>query len=193
MKFKQFFFLLLLAGNAAMAQSIAVNTNDVAAGTRIIITKNHKGKEIEVDDTVAKSGLVFFSAGYQSIKINSKPVVTYFLDLDMFHNNNKLGCINQSTNNVLLTLADGSEIQCFQISDTDCGQQAYKAAFALAPKSGTPEQMHENFKKLQTVGIVRIKVTSTEGELDYKLKSKSTEYIKAHFALIEKTLNGEVK
>ena len=193
MKFKQFLFLLLLAGNAAMAQSIAVNTNDDATGTRIIITKNHKGKEIEVDDTVAKSGLVFFSAGYQSIKIASRPVVTYFLDLDMFHNNNKLGCINQANNNVLLTLADGSEMQCFQISDTDCGQQAYKGAFALAPKNGTADQMKENFKKLQTVGIVRIKVTSTEGELDYKLKSKSTEYIKAHFALIEKTLNGEVK
>jgi hypothetical protein len=193
MKFKQFFFLLLLAGNAAMAQTIAVNTNDTGTGARVIITKNHVGTELKVDDSVAKSGLVFFSAGYQSTTVNNKPVATYFIDLDMFHNNNKLGCIKQAGNNVTLTLADGSTIQCFQISETECGQEAFKAAFAIAPKNGTAEQMKENFKKLQSVAIEKITVKSTEGELDYKIKSKSSKYIMAHFALVEKTLNGSVK
>lgn len=193
MKIKQLLLLVLLAGNAAIAQSIAVNTNDAATGTRVIMTKNHKGNTLEVEDTVAKSGLVFFSAGYQSGTAKGKKVETYFIDLDMFHNNNKLGCINQSANNVTILLKDGSKIECFQISDTDCNPESYKAAFALAPKGGSMEQMEANFKKLLTTEISKITVKTTEGSLEYKIKAKSSEYIKSHFALVEKTLNGSAK
>ena len=193
MKFKQLFLSLLLAGTAATAQTIAVNTNDAATNTRVIITKNHKGGEISVDDTVARNGLAFFSAGYQNTVVNGKPVETYFIDLDMFHNDNKLGCIKQSESNVVLVLEDGNEIQCLQISDTDCDPEAFKAAFALTTKNGTLKQMEENFKKLQSVAIKRIKITTTEDLIDYKITPKSSDYIKAHFALIAKTLQGSVK
>lgn len=193
MKIKQLLLIVLLAGNAAIAQSIAVNTNDTATGTRMILTKNHKGTKLEVEDSVAKSGLAFFSAGYQSGTAKGKKVETYFFDLDMFHNDNKLGCINQSANNVTLLLKDGSKIECFQISDTDCNPESYKAAFALAPKGSSTEQMEANFKKLLTTEITKIIVKTTEGSLDYKIKSKSASYIKDHFALVQKTLNNSAK
>lgn len=188
MKFKHSFLMLLLAGTVATAQSIAVNTNDKATGTRQIITKNHKGKEIKVDDSVAKNGLLFFSAGYQSTIVNDKPVSTYFIDLDMFHNDNKLGCIKQFDNNVLILLEDGTEIQCFQISETECSPDAYKASFALTSKKGSLADMEKNFKKLQTVGISKIIVTTSESSVDYKIRFKSDDYMKAHFALVAKTL-----
>lgn len=193
MKIKQLLLFVLLAGNAAIAQSIAVNTNDTATGNRVIMTKNHKGAKLEVEDSVAKSGLAFFSAGYQSGTAKGKKVETYFIDLDMFHNDNKLGCINQSANNVTIILKDGSKIECFQISDTDCNPESFKAAFALAPKGGSIEQMEANFKKLQATEISKIIVKTTEGSLDYKIKPKASEYIKSHFALVEKTLSGSAK
>lgn len=192
MKFKQLFISALLVGNAALAQTIAVNTTD-AAGNKVILTKNHKGSSLEVDDSVAKTGLVFFSVGYQSGMAKGKSIETYFIDLDIFHNDNKLGCINQSANNVTLILEDGSKIDCFQISDTDCGQEAFKAAFVLSAKGGSTEQMVENFKKLTKVGISKIKVKTSESSLEYKITSKSSDYIKNHFALVEKTLQGSVK
>jgi hypothetical protein len=191
MKLKQIFFLLLLTATVASAQTIDVNTSDAASGTRLILTKNHKGAKIDVDDTVSKTGLIFFSAGYQSSVVKDKKVETYFIDLDMFHNDNKLGCIKQSDNNVLLTLEDGTEIQCFQISDTECSHEAYKASFALTSKKGTLQDMEQNFKKLQTVAITKIEVTTTEGALVYKIRAK--DLLKAHFALVAKTLNGSVK
>lgn len=193
MKIKQLLLFALLAGNAAIAQTIAVNTNDTATGTRVIMTKNHKGTKLEVEDSVAKSGLAFFSAGYQSGTAKGKKVETYFIDLDMFHNDNKLGCINQSANNVTIILKDGSKIECFQISDTDCNPESFKAAFALTPKGGSMEQMQANFKKLQTTEISKIIVKTTEGSLEYKIKPKASEYIKSHFALVEKTLSGSTK
>lgn len=193
MKIKQLLLFALLAGNAAIAQTIAVNTNDAATGTRVIMTKNHKGTKLEVEDSVAKSGLAFFSAGYQSGTAKGKKVETYFIDLDMFHNDNKLGCINQSANNVTIILKDGSKIECFQISDTDCNPESFKAAFALTPKGGSMEQMQANFKKLQTTEISKIIVKTTEGSLDYKIKPKASEYIKSHFALVEKTLSSSAK
>ncbi len=193
MKFKQLFLFILLAGTAATAQTIAVNTNDTAEGTRVIMTKNHRGTELSVDDSVAKSGLVFFSAGYQTNRVQGKTIETYFIDLDMFHNDNKLGCIQQTADNVVLFLKDGTEIQCFQMSDTECSQEAFKGAFALTGKSGSQQQMQENFKKLQTVAIEKIIVKTSEGKLDYRIKSKSADYIKAHFALVAKTIGGSVK
>lgn len=193
MKLKQSLLLLLLAGNAAIAQQIAINTNDATTKTRVIITKNHAGTTITPDDTVVKTGLVFFSAGYQKTTIKNKEVETYFIDLDMFHNDNKLGCIKQGESNALITLEDGSEIQCFQISDTECSPQAFKAAFAIAPKGSTAAQMEDNFKKLQTVAIAKIKITTTEGVKIYKIRSGSSDYIRKHFTLIEKTLKGSVK
>lgn len=180
---------MLLAANAVSAQSLAVNKTDAATGSKIIITKNHKGKEIAVDDSVAKSGLVFFSAGYQNTASNGNTIATYFIDLDMFHNNNKLGCIQQSAENVTLILEDGTEIHCCQISDTECSNEAFKAAFALMSKNESAEQMEQNFKKLQATGINRIKVKTSESSLDYKIGSKSSDYIKKHFGLIAKTLS----
>ena len=192
-KFIQYLLLLLLAGNAAIAQQIAVNTNDAATGTRVIITKNHAGSTIVSDDTVVKTGLVFFSAGYQKTMINQKEVETYFIDLDIFHNNNKLGCIKQGESNIVITLEDGTEINGFQISDTECNPQSFKAAFAIAPKGATTTVMAENFKKMQNSPIAKIKITSTEGFLNYKIRSGSSKYIKDHFALVQKTLNSGVK
>lgn len=191
MKLKQLFFSLLLTATAATAQTIDINTNDAATGTRLILTKNHKGAKIDVDDTVAKTGLIFFSAGYQTSVVTDKKVETYFIDLDMFHNDNKLGCIKQSDNNVTLTLEDGTEIQCFQISETECSHEAYKASFALTSKKGTLQDMEQNFRKLQTVAITKIEVTTTEGALVYKIRAK--DLLKGHFALVAKTLNGSVK
>ncbi|PZR22178.1 MAG: hypothetical protein DI539_06225 [Flavobacterium psychrophilum] len=194
MKLRQIIFVLLLATASATAQTLAVNTNDTKTGSRLILTKNHKGKEITVDDSVAKNGLVFFSAGYQANTVTNKEVKIFYIDLDIYHHNNTIGCIKQSENNLILILEDGSEMQCFQMSDTDCSQEAYKAAFALNNKNGSFEENEKNFKKLQTVGITKIKVTTTETTQEYKTTSKSREYIKAHFALVAKTLNaGAVK
>lgn len=191
MKFKQLIAFMLLTATAASAQVIDVNTNDQKTGTRVILTKNHKGSKIEVEDSVAKTGLLFFSAGYQSVPSKGKTVETYLIDLDMYHNDNKLGCIKQMENNLIITLEDGTEIECFQMSENECGQEAYKASFALTAKKGSFEDMEKNFKKLQTVGIAKIKVITTEGVLVYKIKQK--DYLKAHFALIAKTLNGSIK
>lgn len=192
MKFKQLFIAALLVGNATLAQTIAVNTTD-EAGNKVILTKNHKSNSLQVEDSVAKNGLAFFSAGYQSGTVKGKNTETYFIDLDMFHNDNKLGCINQSANNITLILEDGSKIECFQMSDTDCGQENFKAAFALSSKGGSAEQMVENFKKLTKTGISKIKVKTSESSLEYKIAAKSADYMKSHFALIEKTLQGSVK
>lgn len=190
MRLRQIIFLLLLSSVTATAQTLAVNTNDTKTGSRVILTKNHKGKKPEVDDSVAKTGLVFFSAGYQSHHVGNKDVKTFFIDLNIYHHNNTIGCIRQSANNLILVLEDKSEIQCFQISDTDCNEEEYKAAFALCPKDGRFEENEKNFKKLQTVGISKIKLITTETTQEYKIGSKSKDYMKANFELVSKTLNS---
>lgn len=190
MKLKQTLLaLMLLTGVTALSQTIAINSTDAKTGDVTIQTTNHKGKDFVTDDSVAKKGLVFFSAGYQKTNVKGKSIESYFIDIDLYHHDNRLGCLKQGANNITLELEDGTEIKCFQISDTDCHHEAFKAAFAMTAKNGNLEEMEANFKKLQTVAVKRIIITTTERTLDYKVKDDAKDIIKAHFALVAKTLN----
>jgi hypothetical protein len=193
MKLKIVLILLLLAGNAAIAQSIDANTTDPATGARYITTKNYKGTKAEPSDNVVKRGLVLFSAGYQSVLSSGKQVQTYFIDLNIIHNDNRLGCLQELKSKIILTLEDGTTVECFQISESDCDKISYTASFALMAEGESFTKMAENFRKLMTTKITDMKVITTEGELVYKIKTDSQPYVKSHFALLDKTINATVK
>jgi hypothetical protein len=184
---------LLFCGIAASAQTLLVNNTDSAAGTRIIKTKNHKGGELSLDDSIVKGGAVFFSAGYQSAKTAGKTVETYFIELNIVHNDNRLGCLQELDSRVVLTMADGTKIECFQISESDCDNVAFHATFALMPKGGTLAAMRENFEKLMSGDVEEITILTTEGKLEYRTKKSSRDYLKQHFALIDKTVKAAAK
>ena len=188
MKLKNILSLLLLIGSSAMAQSLHTNTIDKQTGIRTITTNNHKGKEIELDDAISRSGALFFSAGYQQITKKEKTSETYFIELNIVHNDARLGCLENGKGRVLITLADETQIDCIQISDNDCDPIGFVAAFALMPKDGNQEVMKQNFEKLKTTDILKMEVFTTEKSVLYTIKSKSRPYIKNHFTLIDKTI-----
>jgi len=188
-----FLSLLLLTAISATAQTIGVNTIDKAAGTRLIMTSNHDGGTIDLSDSVAKDGTIFFSAGYQEAVVHGKEVGSYFIDLNILHNDNKLGCLREATSKIVLSLSDGSEMECFQVSESDCGAEAFRGTFALIPKGGSTADMDKNFQKLITTEIEDIKVIATEGTLHYNIRSKQRKYLKNHFALVDKTIKEAVK
>lgn len=177
----------LLMAFCANAQSIAEDTTDNDTGTRTVITKNFAAKEIGPDDTIARDGLVFFSAGVQQTKKANTTVEIYFVELNIVHSDSRLGCLTQGVSKIILELEDGSKMECTQISDTDCDPLGFKSAFALMPKGGTSLQMKQNFEKLKNVQIRKIDVITTEREVIYAVKSKSRQFIQGHFALLEKT------
>lgn len=184
---------LLFLGAAASAQTILVDNKDAATGTRMIKTDNQQGAKLDLDDSVVRGGAVFFSAGYQSAAPGGKLVETYFIDLNIVHNDNRLGCLQEFDSQVILTLTDGSKMECFQISESDCDKVAYHASFALMPRNGSPETMKQNFEKLMTTGISEILIVTTEGKLEYKIKTSSRDYIRKHFALIANTVKTGTK
>ncbi|AWH84228.1 hypothetical protein HYN59_03470 [Flavobacterium album] len=185
--------LLLLISTAASAQTIFVNHADPATGSRVVQTNNQIGPQLDMDDSISKHGALFFAAGYQSATTAGKLVATYYIDLNIIHNDNRLGCLRQLESRIILTLEDGTKMECIQISDSDCDKAAFHAVFALMPKGGTTETMKQNFEKLINTGITEIKVITTEKELDYKIKKDFVPYLKKHFALIDKTVNGSAK
>ncbi|MES2486056.1 MAG: hypothetical protein V4581_08955 [Bacteroidota bacterium] len=190
-KILKLFLGCLLISQATWAQSIALNITDQETGNRFILTSNKKGKDPSVDDSVARSGIVLFAAGYQEdkkTKLNS-----YFIDLNIVHNDNRIGCLKEDAVNAILTLADGSQISCFQISETDCGKEAFKGVFALMAKSGNSADMQANFERLQKSEIKRIELITTEKKLVYKMTDDSQEYIKKHFSLLASTIKTASK
>jgi len=187
MNFKSLIVLLLLC-NVAFAQSLITNNFDKKTGIRTLATKSIKGSEVTPDDTVARNGMLFFSAGYQEIKGTDKSTETYYIELNMLHREPALGCVENGKSRAEITLADDTVIDCIQISDTDCDPVGFIAAFALMPKGGKTDVMKQNFDKLMATDIMKIKVYTSETTITFNIKTKSRPYIKSHLALISKTI-----
>jgi len=190
-KILKLFFAYLLISQATWAQSIALNINDQETGNRFILTSNKKDKDPSIDDSVARAGIVLFAAGYQEDKATK--LNTYFIDLNIVHNDNRVGCLKEDAVNAILTLVDGSQISCFQISETDCGKEAFKGVFALMTKSGNPADMQANFEKLQKTEIKKIELITTEKKLVYKITDNAQASIKNHFSLLASTIKTSLK
>lgn len=184
---------LMFLGITASAQSLIVNNTDSATGSRLVKTDNKEGAKLDLDDSVVKGGAVFFSAGYQSSKAGIKVVDTYFIDMNIVHNDNSLGCLQEFDSQIILILEDGTKVECFQISESDCDKVAFHASFALMPKAGKIETMKENFEKLMTTAITEMIIVTTERKLEYKTKKSSRDFMKKHFALIDKTVKSSAK
>lgn len=182
---------LLLLCNFANAQMIAVNTTDPETGNKFIITRNYDGGEMDLDDSVVKSGAVFFAVGCQSSKTAVKAVETYFIELDIIHNDNRLGCLQELNGKLLLTFEDGTEMECFQISPSDCNQNTYKAAYALMKRGSMPDEMKSNMQKVMATPIKKLTVFTTTKELEYTIKPKLRDQLMSHFLLIDKTVNNQ--
>ena len=187
MKITKLAFILLLC-QAAMAQTLLVNTTDKDTGARTLITNNHKGAEITIDDSVARDGLMFFSAGYQETKVGSTMGQLYFIELNVVHKDNRLGCLEEGKGKAELIFKDGSRIECIQISETNCDPVGFVAGFALMPKGGTLDTMKQNFSKLRVAEVARIEVFTSEKTMVYHIKSKAATYIRSHFEVLNNTI-----
>ena len=191
-KMKSTLLLLLLVCQGAFAQTLLMNSVDKTTGTRTIITNNHKGAEIKWDDSIVPNGLVFFSAGYQKINKPDDTSEVYFVELNIVHKDTRLGCLKDTDGKILITLKNGTRIECFQISPTDCDPVGFTAAFALMPKNGSKDLMRQNFNTLLTTEVAKIKIFTTEKELEYSTNSTTRAVIKAHFALLDKTIKASL-
>ncbi|RZJ75456.1 MAG: hypothetical protein EOO45_05555 [Flavobacterium sp.] len=194
MKFiAKIFAFLFLCSFSLSAQTIDTNTYDEKTGQRYIVTRNYRGNKLELNHTVSSTGALYFSAGYQSGKTDEKATEVYFIDLYIVHNDRRLGCLKEYESTATLLLADGTQIECFQISETDCGNVGFQAAFALKSKgSSVNNSMEENFKKLMTTEIVEIKVKTSEKTEKFKIKPREREYLKNHFILVDKTMKVKI-
>lgn len=182
--------MFILSSYTLSAQKIAINNTDKKTGNQVIITANKKGEVHEKSDTVANNGMVFFSAGYQKATLSGKETATYTIELDIVHNDNRLGCMQEFNSKIVLMLEDGSEVECFQISDTDCGENTFKAAFALMPYKKDPALMVQNFEKLQTTGVKKLLVYTTAKPLEFVIPKRKRAYVQEHFVLLNKTINS---
>ncbi|KGO86480.1 hypothetical protein Q765_11450 [Flavobacterium rivuli WB 3.3-2 = DSM 21788] len=184
--------LLVLACQGVFAQTIQMNSVDKNTGTRTIITNNHKTGELAPDDSIVRNGLVFFSAGYQHINKSGNNTDVYFIELNIVHKDNTMGCLKDGEGKIIITFEDGTTAECSQISETDCDPVGYNTAFALMPKKGTSAIMKQNFDKLLTTEIKTIKVFTTEKSPSFTVKTVSKPYIMKHFALLDKTIKASL-
>jgi hypothetical protein len=182
--------LSLLPAGLSYGQTIAVNSTDRKTGNTLVLTSNTRHEEMKMDDSVVYDGAVFFAVGCNKIKDAGKAIESYFIELDLVHNDNRLGCLDERTGRAELHLEDGSVVECFQISPSDCDRTAFKGAYALMKRGEKPEVTKANLDKLTTTAIKKIIVYTSEKRLEFNVKPREKDYLKKHFALIAKTMGS---
>ena len=180
--------IALLFATPCMAQKILVNEADAATGAKTILTKGIEDTVPKDNESVVNNGLVFFSAGYQDVQAGSKLSGVYFLSLNIVHDDKRVGCLTQEKGKILLTLEDGSQITCSQITPTDCDPVGFNADFVLAEKGAGVGVMKANFEKLQRTKIKRITIITTETAIKYWVIPSKREELTKHFTLVADAL-----
>jgi len=181
-------FALLFVAQSSVAQRFEVNDVDPKTGSKTFITSNHVGADVMWDDTVTRNGMLFFSAGYTSDIKNNTAVETYFIDLSMIHNDARLGCLMHNSGKIIITFTDGTTAECMQVSDNSCDKLAFNAGYALMPRGDYTNKMRQTFDNLLVKDIKSIEVFTSETTIKYPIKSQKMDYIKAHFALLDKRI-----
>ena len=172
----------------SVAQRLEVNNVDPKTGSKTFITSNHVGADVTWDDTVTRNGMLFFSAGYTSDNKNNTLVETYFIDLSIIHNDARLGCLMHNTGKIIITFTDGTTAECMQVSDNSCDKLAFNAGYALTPRGSSVNVMKQTFDNLLVKDIKSIEVFTSETSVKYPIKTQKIDYIKAHFALLDKRI-----
>lgn len=180
--------IALLVAVPCMGQKISVNAVDATTGAKTILTQGVVGATPKNDESVVNNGLVFFSAGYQDLQAGNSLRGIYFMSLNIVHDDKRVGCLTQEKGKILLTLQDGSQITCSQITPSDCDPVGFNADFVLAEKEAGLDEMKANFEKLQHTMIKRITIVTSETVIKYwVIPSKRMELAK-HFALVANAL-----
>lgn len=183
--------LMLLMATPCFAQKISVDALDAATKARTIQTIGSDSNPPKDDETIVNNGLVFFSAGYQEVPRRDKLQGLYFFTINLVHNDQRVGCLTQEAGRVILILEDGSEINCSQISATDCDPVGFYTDFVLVSKGGSLEEMKKNFEKLQHAFVKRISVITSETTIKFTVKAAARTTIAKHFALIANALKEQ--
>ncbi len=182
--------LSLLPTGLLYGQTLAVNSIDRETGNTLVLTRNTRHAEMKIDDSVVKDGAVFFAVGCNKVKAAGKTIESYFIELDLVHNDNRLGCLEERTGRAELLLEDGTVVECFQISPSDCDRTAFKGGYALMKRGEKPEVTKANLDKLTTTAIKKIVIYTSEKRLEFNVKPREKDYLKKHFALIAKTMGS---
>lgn len=174
----------LLVSASCFAQRIDVSVKDTISGARTIYTELPKSISADERETVVNNGIVFFSAGYQDVKVPGGQKGLYLISLNIVHRDKRVGCLKQESGKIILVLEDGSEITCSQISATDCDPVGFVADFVLAQNGQTAAEMKTNFLKLQTVLIKKILVVASETTIPFVVKQRARPLLREHFRLV---------
>lgn len=176
-------FTLLLSASC-FAQKIDVSVKDSITGARTIFTELPKAVSTDESETIVNNGVVFFSAGYQDVKVKDALKGLYLISLNIVHRDKRVGCLKQESGKVVLVLEDGSEITCSQVSATDCDPVGFMSDFMLVQKDGKEADMKANFLKLQTVLIKKIRVITSETTIPFVVKQQARLQLREHFKLV---------
>lgn len=178
----------LLCALTASAQSIDINTINKETGLRSILTKNTDKAAPEQDDSVVRNGTVYFSAGYQEVPAGKGKRGIYFFELNLVHNDARVGCLTQENGKVVLGFEDGTEMECIQISATDCDNVGFVANFMLGTRTSEEADIKANFEKLQRTPLKKIVVHTTEKAIRYNIKTISQPVLSKHFTVVANAL-----
>lgn len=160
-------FVLVLFSALSFGQiTLEVNEKDDFTGSIKKFTKS-SARVFKGEKTY---GTLYIAAG----RVDSLTFISLLVAED-------LGCLSEYDGKIMIKLTDGTVIECYQFSDTECSSTINAARYLPLKReeAETPERYNilaENIKKLTTTTIGKIRVYGSESYNDYIPNAKFKEY-----------------
>lgn len=176
------YFILTLFSLSCFSQNISTNKIDDFTGDHVITTSFSKGNKFKFSDAIDKEKSLFFSAGYYNTK--STGLEFYCITLMLSLHTQKTTCLSDNGSKAIFLFDDKSTFEFIYLSKTECGSSTLSGTFYAAKDKEDIENTKDNFIKLSTKNVSKIRIQTTEGYIDYEIKPEDTEWIKNHFKII---------
>lgn len=167
---------LLFSFFSSQAQHVALNKIDEFTDDKVIQVNAAEEKTWSTSDNIAKG--IFNSIFLSTKSVKSKEeTLSNYIQLDI--STGSMICLSKYDGKVIFLLDNNEKVNLKQVSKIDCGQRVL-SKFILN---------NDDLEKLTNNKIIKFRIYTTEGYMDFETKEKKQELIKNHFILFKKTIN----
>ncbi len=180
--------LLCIAMFPVLGQSIESDNIDEFNKSRVIKTKAYEGNLWKKKDFIDDKNEFLVSMMFSKSKDGTE---IYAVKLEVLTARD-FGCFSEHAGKVMILFENDSTMELAQFSETDCGAP-FTALYVPAARENLNSPLiqdivKENFNKLASTNIKKIRVYATKGFVDITLKPEKTNIIAVHAGLIRDKL-----
>ncbi|OIQ16569.1 MAG: hypothetical protein BM557_09655 [Flavobacterium sp. MedPE-SWcel] len=176
---KKLLFVLLFIPILVNSQEIKIEFDEFEKSTTVT-SEFFKNGKFDLKQSAGKNR--FFSLNALYYKPKNKEGY-FFIDILLVSEASKITCLSEYKGKITFLLENDTTLECLQISRTDCDSGLIGARYIAAPSMKVVSYAFtsSHFLLLSHLSIKKIRIATTDGNIDIEIDEDYKEYLKNCF------------